>query len=86
MNTIVYADVPRERASHASSIASTFQQLSLSFGVAIAGLTAAFFVPDSVRSNQVEFTRGMHHALIGLGALTVASTFVFWHLKAGDGK
>jgi EmrB/QacA subfamily drug resistance transporter len=39
MNTLVYADVPANGASAASSIASTFQQLSVSFGVAAAGLT-----------------------------------------------
>ncbi len=36
MNTLVYADVPPRSASNASSIASTMQQLSLSFGVAVA--------------------------------------------------
>ncbi len=33
MNTLVYADVPPDKASNASSIASTMQQLSISFGV-----------------------------------------------------
>ena len=42
MNTLVYADVPPDSASNASSIASTFQQLSISFGVAAAGLTTVF--------------------------------------------
>src|SRR3984885_8309148 len=36
MNTLVYADVPVDQTSGASSIASTFQQLSMSFGVATA--------------------------------------------------
>ena len=34
MNTLVYADVTEEQASSASSIASTMQQMSMSFGVA----------------------------------------------------
>ncbi len=42
MNTLVYADVPTPRASAASTIASTLQQLSLSFGVAAAGPTPRF--------------------------------------------
>jgi len=47
MNTLVYADVPDANASNASSIASTFQQLSVSFGVAAAGLTTVFSCPGN---------------------------------------
>ena len=43
MNTLVYADTTEEETSAASSIASTVQQLSISFGVAAAGLATAFF-------------------------------------------
>jgi EmrB/QacA subfamily drug resistance transporter len=85
MNTLVYADIAREKTSQASSIASTFQQLSLSFGVAAAGLTAAFFIPAGARSNHVEFTHGVHHALLALSAFTLASTSVFWRLRTEDG-
>src|SRR5208282_3619748 len=46
MNTLVYADVSEAQTSNASSIASTLQQMSISFGVATAGLATAFFVPD----------------------------------------
>jgi MFS family permease len=85
MNTLVYADIPQTKASNASSIASTFQQLSISFGVAAAGLTSDFFIPSSVRSNQAAFIHGIHEAFIVLGVFTVLSTVVFWRLKAGDG-
>src|SRR6202044_3772172 len=47
MNTLVYADTTDEESSAASSIASTVQQLSISFGVATAGLATAFFIPRS---------------------------------------
>jgi EmrB/QacA subfamily drug resistance transporter len=46
MNTLVYADVTEVETSSASSIASTMQQMSISFGVATASLAAAFFIPD----------------------------------------
>jgi MFS family permease len=85
MNTLVYSDVPQDKASNASSIASTVQQLSISFGVAAAGLTTAFFIPPSVRSNPAQFINGVHEALLVLGGFTVLSTSVFWRLKAGDG-
>src|ERR1035438_8546401 len=42
MNTLVYADVTEAQASGASSIASTTQQMSISFGVASAGLGIAW--------------------------------------------
>ena len=85
MNTLVYADIPPRKASNASSIASTLQQLSISFGVAIAGLTTVFFIPDGVRSSPGEMVQGLHHAFLVLGAFTILSTVVFSRLKSGDG-
>jgi hypothetical protein len=84
MNTLVYADIAEEDASSASSIASTMQQMSISFGVAAAGLTTAVFVP-STHANAPEMIEGIHKALIALGLLTIASTVVFRGLKSGDG-
>jgi EmrB/QacA subfamily drug resistance transporter len=85
MNTLVYADTTEEQSSDASSIASTMQQMSISFGVAVAGLATAFFIPSAAHSNPLILIRGIHKALFVLGALTVASTTVFWSLKKGDG-
>lgn len=85
MNTLVYADVPSNRASNASSFASTVQQLSMSFGVAAAGLTTVFFVPDTVRDDPAAVTQGLHRAFLALGAFTLLSTVVFTRLKTGDG-
>jgi MFS family permease len=85
MNTLVYADIPQQSTSNASTIASTLQQLSISFGVAAAGLTTAFFIPVSVRSDPTRFLGGVHEAFLALGAWTVLSTVVFWRLKPGDG-
>ena len=85
MNTLVYADIPAERTSNASSIASTLQQMSISFGVAAAGLTTALFIPATVRSNPAQMAHGLHEAFLLLGAFTILSTLVFWRLKPGDG-
>jgi EmrB/QacA subfamily drug resistance transporter len=84
MNTLVYADVRQNKASNASSLASTLQQLSISFGVAAAGLTTAFFIPESVRSNPSDFILGVHKAFIVLGTFTVLSSIVFWRLPTQD--
>jgi MFS family permease len=85
MNTLVYADTTEEQTSNASSIASTMQQMSISFGVAIAGLATAFFVPSSPHTNLLEMIHGIHKALFVLGGLTIVSTIVFRSLKNGDG-
>ena len=88
MNTLVYADTNEQQSSAASSIASTMQQMSISFGVATAGLATAFFVPTGHVSGptaSTEMIQGIHKALIALGILTIISTIVFRTLKQGDG-
>jgi EmrB/QacA subfamily drug resistance transporter len=85
MNTLVYADTNEEEASSASSIASTVQQLSISFGVALAGMMSALFLPQAGASTSHEVIRGIHHAFEILGGLTLVSGLVFAGLRAGDG-
>jgi hypothetical protein len=51
MNTLTYADIATDEASKASRLASTAQQMSLSFGVAAASLVAAVFVPVALRGD-----------------------------------
>jgi EmrB/QacA subfamily drug resistance transporter len=86
MNTLTYADISEEQTSNASSIASTMQQMSISFGVASAGLATAFFIPARVHTNQGEMIHGIHEALVVLGGFTILSTIIFHRLKRGDGS
>jgi MFS family permease len=58
MNTLVYADVTEVEASGASSIASTMQQMAISFGVATASLATAFFIPDRFHSSAPQMIHG----------------------------
>ena len=85
MNTLVYADVTEEQTSGASSIASTTQQMSISFGVATASLLTAFFIPDRFHMNAAEMIHGIHQAFFVLGGLTILSTIIFRELKSTDG-
>jgi EmrB/QacA subfamily drug resistance transporter len=85
MNTLVYADITENQASAASSIASTMQQMAVSFGVASASLVTAFFIPDRHTSNPALFIHGIHRGFLVLGGMTLLSTFVFSELKKGDG-
>lgn len=85
MNTLVYADIGDHDTSSASSIASTMQQMSISFGVAAAGLATAFFVPTGGSPAPGEMIHGIHLAFRWLGGLTIASTMVFARLNSDDG-
>ena len=85
MNTLAYADVTEEETSSASTIASTMQQMSISFGVATASLATAFFIPDRFQTSAPEMIRGIHEAFLALGVLTVLSTIIFRELKNDDG-
>ena len=85
MNTLVYADISEPDTSSASSIASTMQQMSMSFGVATASLLTAVFIPDRFHTSAPEMIHGIHYAFLVLGAMTVFSTIVFRELKDNDG-
>jgi len=85
MNTLVYADITEEETSQASSIASTMQQMAISFGVASAALATEVFIPHRLHSNPGEMIHGIHKAFLVLGGFTVLSTLVFRRLKGGDG-
>jgi EmrB/QacA subfamily drug resistance transporter len=85
MNTLVYADINEEQESSASSIASTAQQMAISFGVASASLVTAMFIPDRHTSSAPQFIHGIQRAFFVLGGLTLLSTIVFYQLKKGDG-
>jgi len=85
MNSLAYSDINDEQASGASTIASTVQQLAVSFGVASASLAAALFIPDHTRATPAEMIHGIHLALRVLGVLTILSTLVFREMQSGDG-
>jgi MFS family permease len=85
MNTLVYADVTEADTSMASTIASTLQQMSVSFGVAAASLTTALFIPDRFHSTPRQMVQGIHLSFLLLGGLTVLSAVVFRRLRPDDG-
>ena len=57
----------------------------MSFGVAVASLVTAVFVPDRFRAAPLEMMSGIHRAFVALGLLTVVSTLIFRTLRAEDG-
>jgi len=85
MNTLVYADIGERDASMAATMASTLQQMSMSFGVATASLLAAWLIPVTTGIASAELIGGIHKAFLVLGALTIVSTLVFRGLRKDDG-
>jgi EmrB/QacA subfamily drug resistance transporter len=86
MNTLVFADVDEEQASGASAITSTVQQMSISFGIAMASLVAGFFVQEGVHAESGKMIRGIHDTFLILGGYTILSSIVFRELKKDDGN
>lgn len=85
INSLVYADVPDADASKASSMSSTGQQMSLSFGVAFASLVAEWFLGGVDRTAASEVVPALHHAFLAMGALSIVTALVFRGLHPGDG-
>lgn len=86
MNSLVYADVDDRDASKAGSIASTAQQLSLSFGVAVGSLAAAWFLGNVDQLNPAQTIPALHKAFFTLGAITIVSSLTFLGLHPHDGN
>lgn len=87
INTLQFADLDANDTSMGSSIGSVFQQLALSFGVAIASIVTALFIYGRPYA-QVEasiLATAVHHAFIVVGSFTVLSTFLFRELHLSDG-
>jgi len=86
MNSMAYADVDAAHASSASSIASTLQQMSMSFGMALGTLATAWFLGDRSQADPVAVTGAVHAAFLTLSALTMLSAWSFSTLRTDDGR
>src|SRR6478735_1830382 len=86
MNSLVYADVDDAEASKASSISATAQQLSLSFGVAIGSLVAAWFLGPVDQHDAGQTIPALHKAFFTLGVITIVSSVTFIGLGKNDGN
>lgn len=86
MNSIAYADVEGPDSSMASTIASSMQQLSMSFGLAAGSLITGWFLGDLPQSNRLALTSALHYAFLTLAVLTVLSSLTFWSLRKDDGE
>ncbi len=86
MNSMAYADIEPADSSMASTIASSLQQMSMSFGLACGSLVTAWFLGDLPQTDRVAVTTALHHAFLALGGLTILSSLSFWTLSLKDGE
>lgn len=85
MNTLTFADIPDAKSSNASSLSGMFQQLSLSFGIAAAGLVTAS-IGVTAAGEQADMVARVHHGFWFLGAVTIISASIFALLRRSDGE
>jgi len=85
MNSMAYADIEPRDSSMASTIASSLQQMSMSFGLACGSLITAWYLGDLPQTERAFVTNALHHAFLTLGGLTILSSLSFWTLKPHDG-
>ena len=86
MNSMAFADIETNDSSMASTIASSLQQMSMSFGLACGSLVTAWYLGDMPQTDRVAVTGALHHAFLTLGALTILSSLSFWTLRPNDGE
>ena len=86
MNSLVYADVEQNDSSMASTISSSFQQLSMSFGLATGSLVTAWFLGDVPQTDRMMVTSALHSAFMTLSVVTILSSLAFWGLRRADGE
>jgi ABC-type transporter Mla maintaining outer membrane lipid asymmetry permease subunit MlaE len=85
INSMAYADIDTRDTAMASTIASTMQKMSLSFGLACGSLVTGYYLSSLPQSDALAVTRALHHAFLTLAGLTIVSSLAFWALKPNDG-
>jgi MFS family permease len=85
MNSMAYADIAANDMSMASTMASSFQQLSMSFGLACGSLVTGWFLGRVLQTDHAAVTVALHHAFMVMSVLTIASSLSFWVLRPYDG-
>jgi EmrB/QacA subfamily drug resistance transporter len=86
MNSMAYADIDTADSSMASTIASSLQQMSMSFGLACGSLIAGWYLGELPQTDHAAVTSALHHAFLTLGVLTCFSSLSFWTLRQRDGE
>jgi len=84
INSLVYAEIEDRDAAKASSIASTAQQLTFSFGTALAALLAGWLLSGLDQTNPAQILPALHRVFLTMGALTILSSLCYLRLRPND--
>lgn len=85
MNVLTFADLPHHQLSKGTSLASANQQLSMSFGIAIAALSLKYFLGQHGNPFEIQ-THVFHATFLILGFMTGLTAMVFTLLNVNDGS
>jgi MFS family permease len=85
MNSLSYAEISTENLSSSTSLMGTVQQVSQSFGVALAAFLLHYF-SGSVNIKASLSISAFHHAFLAMGIVTFFSIFIFIQLTPMDGQ
>lgn len=86
MNSMAYADVEPKDTPMASTMASTFQQMSMSFGLACGSLVVGYWLAGQPQTDAPAVREALHHAFLTIGLMTLVSSSTFWSLRPQDGE
>lgn len=86
INSMAYADIETSQSSQASTIASSMQQLAMSFGLAFGSLVTMWYLGGIPQTNHEAVASALHDTFISIGILTMISTVSFLTLKNNDGE
>ena len=86
MNSLAYADIDERDSSMASTMSSSFQQLSMSLGLATGSLVTGWYLGNVAQTDRVLVTNALQHAFLTLAAITLVSSATFWRLRKADGE
>ena len=80
MNTLAFVDLGPDQAAQGSSMASTAQYLSVSFGIALASLLMAMFM-DTEGPRTANYIHAFQLSVLVLALMTLVAAFVFRRLR-----
>ena len=86
MNSVAYADIEAPKSSMAATIASTAQQMSMSFGLAFGTWLTVLYLGGGSQGEQAGMRSALHATFLTLGALTLLSSLSFRTLRSDDGE
>jgi hypothetical protein len=85
MITLGYADIDASESSMAATIASSLQQMAMSFALAAGSIVTAWYLGGLSQSDHVLVTSALHKAFLTMAGWTMVSSAIFWVLRPGDG-